>query len=327
MGVRVVVVGNINVDFLLKAKRPAALGENIVADDMQLAPGGKGANQAVAAARLGAEVSIVGRVGRDPFGPLLLRHLAQQKVDVTRVSSDPAKPTGTAFVLVTPDGENAITSALGANMELANACVEDAFASFETLDAVIVQMGIALTAVDRVIQIGTDRDVPVFLDPTPIRHELPRLWRYATAVTPNQAEAETLSGIKVTNLATAFEAAEAIHARGVKRAVVKMGSRGCVLCDDDGGRRVKAYEVQVVDTTGAGDTFTAALAVRLAEGADFDDAALFASAAAAIACTKAGAEAAMPTRQQVESFLSRRGKKGMVTSSATAAAARRCPRT
>jgi len=312
--VEVAVVGNVNIDFVLKAKALPQPGENVVADTMQLAPGGKGANQAVAAARLGASVHLIGRVGKDPFGPLLLRHLAQEKVDTSHVGADPAKPTGCAFVTVLPGGENAILSALGANMELTLADVEEAFADLEHLDVIVVQMGIPLSCVDRVIQIGTDRDVPVLLDPTPLRQGLPRLWRYATVITPNASEAETLAGVRVTNIATAFEAAETLHARGVKRAVVKMGARGCVLFDDDGGRRVKAYQVQAVDTTGAGDTFAAALAIRLAEGASFDDAALFATAAAAIACTKPGAEAAMPTRQQVESFISRRGKRGMVSS-------------
>lgn len=315
MPVEVAVVGNVNVDFVIRAKALPEPGQNVVADAMQLAPGGKGANQAVAAARLGANVYLVGRVGKDPFGSLLLRHLGQAKVDTSCVAVDTSKPTGCAFVTVLPDGENAIISALGANMALTQADIEGAFADLEHLDAIIVQMGIPLPCVDRVIQIGTDRDILVLLDPTPLRQGLPRLWRYASVITPNASEAEAFTGIKVTNLATAFEAAETLHARGVKRVVVKMGAKGCILFDDEGGRRVKAYQVQAVDTTGAGDTFAAALAVRLAEGASFDEAGVFASAAAAIACTKPGAEAAMPTRQQVEGFIARRGKRGMVSSS------------
>jgi ribokinase len=135
-------------------------------------------------------------------------------------------------------------------------------------------------------------------------------------VTPNQSEAALLTGLKTSNIALAFAAAEKMHTMGVRRGVVKLGSKGCVLFDDDGPRRVRPYDVQVVDSTGAGDAFAAALAVRLTEGADFDEAAIFASATAAMACTKAGAQSSLPTRQQVESFLSRRGKRKMLTSGA-----------
>ncbi|MCX7597342.1 MAG: ribokinase [Armatimonadetes bacterium] len=314
MAVEVAVVGNVNIDFVIRAKNLPQPGQNVTADGMQLAPGGKGANQAVAAARLGAIVYLISRLGKDPFGALLLQHLKKANVDTSCVAVDQSKPTGCAFVTVLPDGENAIISALGANMALTPADVEQAFAELEHLDAIVVQMGIPLACVDRVIQIGTDRDIPVLFDPTPMREGLPRLWRYATTITPNASEAEALTGIKVTNIASAFEAAENLHGRGIKRVVVKLGAKGCVLFDEEGARRVRAYQVQAVDTTGAGDTFAAALAVRLAEGASFDDAALFATAAAAIACTKPGAEAAMPTRQQVESFMARRGKRGMVSS-------------
>lgn len=317
MPVEVAVIGNVNIDFVIRAKELPQPGQNVVADAMQLAPGGKGANQAVAAARLGAIVYLIGRVGKDPFGSLLLQHLKKAGVDTSCVTTDPSKPTGAAFVTVLADGENAILSALGANMSLTPAEVEQAFAELEHLDAIIVQMGIPLPCVDRVIQIGADRDIPVLFDPTPMRQGLPRLWRYAAIITPNASEAEAITGIKVTSIASAFEAAESLHARGVKHVAVKLGAKGCVLYDEEGARRVKAYQVQAVDTTGAGDTFAAALAVRLAEGASFDDAALFATAAAAIACTKPGAETAMPTRQQVESFLSRRGKRGMVSSSSS----------
>jgi ribokinase len=316
MPVALIVVGNINVDFLFRAERLPSPGENLVARDMQISPGGKGANQAVAAARLGANVTVVGRVGRDPFGQLLTRNLEREKIDVSRVSVDPSKPTGTAIVTVMPGGENAILSALGANLALNSACIEQAFASIEEVDGILVQLGVPIASVDRVIQIGTDLGVPVFLDPTPIRDGFPRLWRYCTSVTPNQSEAAALLNTKVTNIATAFVAAESMHKTGVRRAVVKLGPRGCVLFDDDGPRRVRPYDVQVVDSTGAGDAFAAALAVRLTEGADFDDAAILASATAAMACAKAGAQSSLPTRQQVESFLSRRGKRKMLTSGA-----------
>ncbi|MCD6350772.1 MAG: ribokinase [Armatimonadetes bacterium] len=314
MPARVAVVGNINIDFLLPTSRPPEPGENLVADDLQLQAGGKGANQAVAAARLGAEVYMVGRVGKDPFGTLLRQNLEREGIDTARVSVDSGKPTGSAFVMVLPSGENAILSALGANLQLLPPCIEDAFASIEELDMILVQMGIPLESVDRVIQIGADRGVPVLLDPTPLRGQLPRLWRYASVITPNQSEAAALAGMEVDSIGSALAAAEALHERGVRRVVVKLGSRGCVIFDDDGGRRVKAYEVQAMDSTGAGDAFAAALGVALAEGQSFDDAAIMASAAAAIACTKVGAQASLPERSRVDGFVSRRGKRKMLAS-------------
>ncbi|MBC7287893.1 MAG: ribokinase [Armatimonadetes bacterium] len=313
MAVRLAVVGNINVDFLLPCQRLPGAGENIVADSLQLLAGGKGANQAVAAARLGAEVTLVGRVGRDPFGTVLKNNLAREGINVDFVGVDEKVPTGCAFVLVLPKAENAIISALGANMQLTPAHVEEAFEEIEELDAILVQMGIPLEAVDRAIQIGTDRGVPVLLDPTPLRGKFPRLWRHTTVITPNASEAEALTGVPTGTVAGAVEAALAIHEKGVPSVVVKLGKRGCVIADDEGVRRVKAYEVQAVDPTGAGDAFAAALAVRLAEGASLDEAVVFASATAAIACTKAGAQSSLPTRKQLEGFISRRGKRGMVS--------------
>jgi ribokinase len=313
MPARIAVVGNINIDFLLRTKRLPAAGENLVAEELQLQAGGKGANQAVAAARLGAQVLMIGRVGRDPFGTLLCQNLEREGVDVTHIAVDQSRPTGTAFVMILPRGENAILSALGANLELGPQHIEEAFSAIDELNLILVQMGIPLQSVDRVIQIGADRNIPVLLDPTPLRNAMPRLWRYATIVTPNQSEAEAMTGHPVQNVGSALEAAQAIHARGVKHVVVKLGPRGCVLFDEDGARRVKPYDVQAVDTTGAGDAFAAALGVALAEGHNLDDAAVLASAAAAIACTKIGAQASFPNRARVEGFVSRRGKRKMLS--------------
>ncbi len=313
MPATIAVVGNINVDFLLQSERIPAKGENVVAQDLQLQAGGKGANQAVAAARMGGQVIIIGRVGRDPFGTLLRNNLEREGIDVSHVSVDPDHPTGTAFVMVLPDGDNAIVSALGANLQLTPEVAEEAFADIEQIDAILVQLGVPLDTVDRVIQIGADREVPVFLDPTPLRGKLPRLWRQAAVVTPNQSEAEVMARMEITTVASAFEAAEKIYNRGVPRVVIKLGKRGCVLYDEDGPVRVQAYKVQAVDSTGAGDAFAGALAVALAEGMEFEEAAVMASAAAAIACTRVGAQASLPTRRRVESFISRRGKRKMVS--------------
>ncbi len=312
MAASIVVVGNINIDFLLQVGELPSAGENVVADQLQMAPGGKGNNQAVAAARLGAEVYLVGRVGKDPFGALLRRNLEREEVDSSFVSVDDSALTGMAFVAVDPKGQNMIFSALGANLNLTPDLVEDALAEIEEVDAILVQLGVPLETVDRVLQIGVDRGCLVVLDPTPLRGELPNLWRYASVVVPNASEAVAMAGLEVKTIASAVEAAMAIYERGVSKVVITLGRNGAVIYDKDGARRIRPYQVQAVDTTGAGDAFAAALTVRLAEGAEFEEAALFASAAAAIACTQVGAQTALPSRKQVEGFLSRRGKRKML---------------
>lgn len=304
---RLAVVGNINIDFVMEAERMPQPGETLIGRNLRFVAGGKAANQAVAAARLGAQVSLIGRVGRDVFGPALVDSMEREGINTDHVQRDKEAATGAAFVAIMPGGENSILSVLGANDLCTPDQVESAANAIGRADILLVQLGVPPETVDRAIQIAVDRGVPVQLDPTPVGRSLPKLWHRAYRVVPNETEAQVLSKIPVTDLPSALEAASKIRRRGVKMAVVKLGSKGCLVLDDQGPRLVEGYRVDVVDTTGAGDAFAAGLAVRWAEGAPVDHAIAFANACGALACTVVGAQPSLPRREAVEAFLRQRG--------------------
>lgn len=306
-GAKLAVLGNINIDFVIEADRLPLPGENVVGRSLRFVPGGKAANQAVTAARLGAQVSIIGRVGRDAFGPALVDNFEREGINTDHVTRDEEAITGCAFVTILPGGENSILTVLGANDACGPEMVEAAASVIERADQLLVQLSIPAPAVDRAIQIAVDRGVPVQLDPTPIGRALPRLWHRSYRVIPNASEASVLAKIEVTDPASAAEAARKLRRRGVKVPVIKLGATGCVVLDDRGPRLIEGYPVEVVDTTGAGDAFAAGLAVRSAEGAPIDEALAFANACGALACTVVGAQPSLPRREAVEKFLRQHG--------------------
>lgn len=307
MPAKLAVVGNINIDFVIEAERMPVPGETLAARSLKFVAGGKAANQAVTAARLGAQVTIIGRVGKDVFGPALIENMEREGINTDHVSRDDEAATGAAFVVVMPDGENAILSVLGANDRCGPDRLEAAAPAIERADLVLVQLTVPIETVDRTIQIAADRGVPVQLDPTPIGRGLPKLWHRAHRVTPNETEATELAKAEVQDVPGALKAAQKMRRRGVKVPVIKLGAQGCLVLDDDGARVVEGYPVDVVDTTGAGDAFAAGLAVRCAEGAPMNHAAAFANACGALACTIFGAQPSLPHREDVEQFLARHG--------------------
>ncbi len=307
MSVRVAVVGNINIDFVLEADRMPRIGETLRASNLRMVPGGKGANQAVAAARLGAEVTLVGRVGADVFGQPLLQSFAREHVNSDFVRRDERAATGAAFITITPDGQNSILSALGANLNCSEGQVEEASEVIENTDILMLQLGIPPAAVDRSIQIAVDRNVTIVLDPSPLGEELPQLWRHADIMIPNETEIGDLTGTQVSDIPSALSAATQLASHAATMAVITLGAQGCLIADTEGARLIRGYPVQAVDTTAAGDAFAGALAVRIAEGASVNEAAVFANAAGALAATVVGAQPSLPFRQSVERFLERRG--------------------
>jgi len=307
MAPRVAVLGNINQDFVVRAERMPRPGETILGSNAQFVAGGKGANQAVTAARLGAAVTLLGRVGQDAFGPLLLENLRREGVETRYIGADDDVATGMAFIALAPDGQNSILSVGGANLECAPRYIEDAAAVIRHADVALVQFAVPLASVELFVEIAAAGGVPVVMDPTPAMGTMPRNWPQATALTPNETEAEYVVGHEVPDLAAAAQAAQEIHARGVKIALVKQGAAGCVICTDEGTRLVAGFPVEVVDTTGAGDSFAAGLGVALAEGRPVDQAVAFANACGALACTKFGAQPSLPHREDVERLLQEHG--------------------
>ncbi len=303
---RLTVLGNINLDFSLQAERMPDPGENVIAEDLELIPGGKGANQAVAAARLGAQVALIGCLGADSYGRVLRRRLSHEGINVKYVQTDPEQPTGMAFVFVVEaEGNNRIFSVLGANLGCTSQHVEQAQRAFERADFFLTALGIAEDTVNRALQIAADCAVPSLLDPSPLAEKPPQLWRNAQVLTPNQTEAARLSRMPIEDVPSAVAAAARLVKRGVQRVVMTLGADGCLLYDKEGARLVPGFKVSVVDPTGAGDSFAAALATRLAEEATLEEAATFANAAGALACTVRGAQPSLPTRDQVEALLRR----------------------
>lgn len=304
---RIVVLGNINQDFVVRAERMPRPGETILGEEVKFVAGGKGANQAVTAARLQAQTTLIGRVGQDAFGPILLDNLRREGVDTRYVSTDDDVATGMAFIALSPDGQNSILSVGGANLRCLPRYVEAAASVIRHADIALVQFGVPLESVELFVQMAVQANVPVVMDPTPSMGRLPHNWTQASALTPNETEAEYVVGFAVPDTPTAARAAQVMHQQGIKIALVKRGAEGCVVCTDEGTRLIPGFAVEVVDTTGAGDAFAAGLAVALAEGKPVNQAVAFANACGALACTKFGAQPSLPYRKEVEQLLAQHG--------------------
>ena len=306
---KIVVVGSSNTDMVVKADRIPAPGETVLGGAFVMVAGGKGANQAVAAARLGAEVSLVARLGADTLGDQAIAGYRNDGILTDLVVRDPDRPTGVALILVDAKGENSITVALGANEALLPDDVDRAADRIRAADAVVMQLEVPLAAVERAAAIAAAAGVPVILDPAPAPDGgLPAsLLRNVTCLKPNESEAERLTGIPVVDTASAERAALVLRGLGPRIVIITLGSQGAVIVDDAGARHVPAYCVTAVDTTAAGDAFTGALAVALASGVALPEAVRQAAAAGAFAATRMGAQPSLPTRAELDAFLSERG--------------------
>jgi ribokinase len=298
---RVVVVGSLNLDLVLRGDRLPRAGETVHARDLLRVPGGKGANQAVAAARLGAEVAMIGRVGDDEFARPLLGSLAREGIDASAVLVAPGCTTGVAVIGVDAAGRNAITVVPGANGTLRPEDLERHESLIRSADALLVQFEVPPETTAAAIALARRHDVLSILDPAPVPPAMPDGAWEADILSPNQAEAEQLTGIAVTDEASAAAAAHALRVRGAGRVVLKLGELGAYLAVGDGpASLVPSWPVTAVDTTAAGDAFTTALAVAWVEGRPPREAVRFATAAGALATTRVGAQPAMPTRGEVD---------------------------
>ena len=298
MPVRVAVVGSLVLDHVVRVERFPAPGESVSAGDLTLFTGGKGANQAVAAARLGAAVRFVGRVGNDPAGAALKGALDAEGIDTSELSEVDGA-SGAALITLDAAGQNTIAVALGANLRLTATEVPPI-----STDAVLAQLETDPSAALAAMR----QDAPVrILNPAPPRGVPDEIWTRATCVTPNEHEAAYYSGTPVRKVEDAEAAAAWFHDRGVPLVVVTLGALGAWVSLNGAGRMAPGLPVEAVDTVGAGDTFNGALAVRLAEGEEPYAAARFACAAAAVAVGSAGAQTGMPSRATVEALLAAHG--------------------
>jgi ribokinase len=299
----VLVIGSSNTDLIIKVARIPKPGETILGGEFVRAAGGKGANQAVAAARAGGSVTFIARVGRDANGEQAVAGFAADGINVKHVVCDAVRPSGVALILVDQNGENSIAVASGANDKLSPADVRKAKSAFRRARVVLLQLETPLPTVMAAAQLAAAAGVRVVLNPAPARSLPAQLLKRIYLLTPNESEAELLTGVVVSNEATAARAADKLLARGVQNVIITMGARGAFVTGKEARQFILALKVNAVDATGAGDTFNGALVVALAEGLPLLAAAQFASAAAAISVTRFGAQPSAPTRREIEAVL------------------------
>lgn len=305
---RIVVVGSANTDLVVGVPHIPAPGETVLGGALQTVPGGKGANQAVAAARLGAQVTFVARVGSDAYGTAAIEGFQREGMDASYVTRTPGVASGVALISVREDtGENAIVVAPGANGFLSPEDVEEAAAAFDAASAVVLSLEVPLETIARAAQMGRERRIPVILNPAPGRRLPPDLLAMVTVLTPNETEARQVLGEEGEQQRDddLHRIAGELLMAGVDTAVITLGAAGALLATPDGIEQVATYPVQAVDTVAAGDCFTGALSVEFASGRSLRDAVRFANAAAALSVTRRGAQPSMPTRDEVTEFRAR----------------------
>ncbi len=289
-------------DLVVKSARIPVPGETILGGDFLMVPGGKGANQAVAAAKLGAQVSFVARLGNDLFGRKSLDNFRLEGVDATYVTLTSDAPSGVALITVDEAGNNAIVVAPGANARLSPDDVRRAEERIRSAGAVVAQLEVPLATVQCAAEMARDAGVPFLLNPAPAQPLGPALLGMVAVLTPNETEARILTGIDVVDDGSARKAARMLLDAGVKAVILTMGSKGFLLAEGNATEWIPAMEVKVVDTTAAGDAFTGSLAVSLAQGRGLRDAALFANRVAAFSVTRLGAQPSMPTLEELREF-------------------------
>lgn len=303
---RIVVVGSYNADLTTYMQRFPTPGETVKGDRFVAGAGGKGSNQAIAAARLGAQVTFVGRVGIDSFGDTAMRMWEAEGIDTRAVIRDPDHATGVAPIFVDSQGENMIVVALGANLAVSKADVDAAADIIAQADVLITQFEIDHATAAYALEIAKSRGVRTILNPAPAVRLAPEITALADILTPNETELAIIGGIDANSEKPLEAIARSVLTRPDQAAVVTLGKQGAGWITTEATGRVDAYPVQAVDTTGAGDAFNAGLAVALSEGKPLHDALRFANATAALCVTRPGTAASMPRRDEVERFLTER---------------------
>lgn len=305
---RVVVVGSANVDFVVQTPHIPRPGETVLGHHFVMAMGGKGANQAVGAARLDADVTFVARIGRDIFGDQCIEAYHNEAIDTKYITRDDHEATGVALIAVAADGENSITVASGANMRLLPEHIAAAREAIAHADVLVMQLEVPVETVLAAARIAREHGVRVVLNPAPARTLPDDLLRLVDVLTPNRIELAQLAGLSEGQVKQLSEGqlGEALLSLGVKQGVITLGARGALVADSGGIVHVPAFPITPLDTTAAGDAFNAGLAVALARGGGLVGAARFASACGALAATKMGAQPSLPTEVAVEAFLAER---------------------
>jgi len=297
---KIVVVGSCNTDMVVKSDRLPVPGETVLGGAFMMNPGGKGANQAVAIARMGGNVTFISKTGNDLFGRQSVKMYGDENIVTDYIFSDQHLPSGVALIMVDRNGENCIVVASGANGSLSPKDIEKARNVIENADILLMQLEVPMDTVEYAAKLAHEKGIKVVLNPAPAAFLSNELLKCLYAVIPNKTEAEMLSGIKVSDLETAKQAADIIAAKGVDKVVITLGSKGALIKDGDVYSFIPADKVEAVDTTAAGDTFCGAFCVGISEGLSIEDAVKMATKAAGITVTREGAQAAIPYRKELE---------------------------
>ncbi len=299
---KILVLGSSNTDMTVRTQRIPIPGETVLGGEFKMSAGGKGANQAISAKKLGGDVSYVCKVGNDMFGDGSVSHYKSEGLDVEGIlRSD--KPSGVALITVDDEAENCIVVASGANLDFTDEDLEKCRPALESCDILLMQLEIPVDIVCKAAKIACAAGALVVLNPAPYT-ELPEsIFKDIGLFIPNRNELANFAGIEVTDEASARSAVKVMMEKGVGKVIVTLGGRGSLVFDGDEVSPVKAFKVNAVDTTGAGDCYCGGLCVALAEGKSLKEASEFASAASALSVTKLGAQTAIPTREEVEAFV------------------------
>lgn len=296
---KILVIGSTNTDMTAFCGRMPAPGETVLGNDFVMGPGGKGANQAVAAKRLGGDVRFVCKVGEDIFGENTIRHFKEEGLDTSGVMFS-KKPSGVALITVDEKAENSIVVASGANNDYTAEDIRSIKGFIDECDILLMQLEIPVPAVMEAARIGHDAGKTVVLNPAPAIDLPEEIFKHISLFIPNENELEKYSGVSVTGVESAAKAAKALMGKGVGDIIVTMGSKGSLICRGEEVSFVSSRKVDAVDTTGAGDCYCGALCVALSEGLGLKEAAEFATKAAALSVQRPGAQNAMPYRKEIE---------------------------
>jgi ribokinase len=303
----VVVVGSLNMDLVVQMPSIPKPGETLLGGRFETFPGGKGANQAVAAARLGAQVTLIGRVGDDAFGKQLIETARREGINVNYICVDHTEATGVALITVDAQGQNSISVASGANFTLTAQQVKNAFDQLDSVDLLVMPLETPLETIEIAAQLAKRQNAQIILNPAPARELSSDLLELVDIIIPNEHETAFMTGIDIQDEEDEYKAAATLLTSGVGCVVLTLGSQGAVVLEGTPGypeyHRIQSFDVEAVDTTAAGDAFVGALATGMGEGMALLDAAWFANAAAGISVTRPGAQPSLPTRQEVEDFL------------------------
>jgi ribokinase len=296
---KIIVAGSMNMDMVVKTSHIPKPGETVLGGSFFMNPGGKGANQAIAVARLGGDAAFIGKIGDDIFGKQSAQLFDEEGVNTLGIVSDVALPSGIALITVDKNGENSIVVAPGANANLQPADVEKAFGYYPDAEILLIQLEIPMETVAYTAKRAKRQGMQIILNPAPANDLPAETFQLIDIMTPNENEAEMLSGVRITDIEHAREAALKIQAKGATHVIITMGKQGAAVLEDNDFFHVPAPHVETLDTTAAGDVFNGALAVALSEGKPLREATDFACRAAAIAVTRLGAQASIPYRNEV----------------------------